>query len=406
MIFCSTAERSQDLVSADADQELLGRRARITTAAVRAAYAWSVRERDRRAFKEVARMTGVIMVELGPDRGPVTPMDLIRCLRRPLGPLLPPLTTVAESGDSRIEGISLLTADDVLSPEAYEIGSDYVREVIGGLDPGHDWLPKWSWMRAEDLEHQLFGALIGPGKQSTYTASRRFLIEHPAGPLQTLAEKCTSAGAERLPGAYIPIPHEQTWVTSAGRVWWPCPVCRWPMDVKERLVRCRYSQHKATFQVVERAKSGVTLSVINASPSSSARPKLPQPRPADDAVQIIEAGWRFIVVPGASELRIYEQLNKPGVSIDLYPGFDAYDMDIRVGDRRWDVDVKEHSTVEGLVRHVREKPPVGRYLVLPHSHAHQVHGARAALDDYTVWTEAELITDVKSALRRWKRVSS
>lgn len=71
------------------DTSVLDRRARITSAALRAAYAWSVRDRELRAFDEVARMTGVVMFELGPGRGPVAPLDLVRCLRRPLGALLP-----------------------------------------------------------------------------------------------------------------------------------------------------------------------------------------------------------------------------------------------------------------------------------------------------------------------------
>src|SRR5690348_16289457 len=71
--------------------DVLDRRARIASAALRAAYAWSVRDRERRAFGEICRMVGVVMFELGPGTGPATPTDLIAYLRQPLGGLLPVL---------------------------------------------------------------------------------------------------------------------------------------------------------------------------------------------------------------------------------------------------------------------------------------------------------------------------
>ncbi len=63
---------------------------RVVAAALRAAYAWTVRRQRHEAMREVARMTGVIMEAHGPGRGPTTPLDLIGCLRRPLE-LLPAL---------------------------------------------------------------------------------------------------------------------------------------------------------------------------------------------------------------------------------------------------------------------------------------------------------------------------
>jgi hypothetical protein len=69
-----------------------------------------------------------------------------------LGALLPPL---ADGGDDRsggcVDELVLLGPDGALTDAAYDIGSDYVREVIGGLDQGRDWLPSWSWMRANDV---------------------------------------------------------------------------------------------------------------------------------------------------------------------------------------------------------------------------------------------------------------
>jgi hypothetical protein len=71
------------------DASLAARRGRVVTAAVRAAFAWSAGDRDVRAFREIARMTGVVMEALGPGQGPVTPGELVTALQRPLGEILP-----------------------------------------------------------------------------------------------------------------------------------------------------------------------------------------------------------------------------------------------------------------------------------------------------------------------------
>jgi hypothetical protein len=160
---------------------VLERRARVVSAALRAAYAWSARGRQSEAFGEVARMTGVIMFELGPGTGPATPTDLVRCLHEPLAGLLRglPAGLDPDAGPS-VERVRLL-ADGALTDEAYEVGSDFIREVIGGRDPGRDWLPSWSWMRAEDIERQTFTKLIAAGSAEVYRTTRQFLIEHLRG---------------------------------------------------------------------------------------------------------------------------------------------------------------------------------------------------------------------------------
>ncbi|MDQ3578799.1 MAG: hypothetical protein M3443_14660 [Actinomycetota bacterium] len=68
---------------------------RVVIAALRAAYAWSVRLADHRAMHEVARMTGVVMAEHGPGIGPVTPREFADALHGELGALsaLPTATT-------------------------------------------------------------------------------------------------------------------------------------------------------------------------------------------------------------------------------------------------------------------------------------------------------------------------
>lgn len=174
------------------------------------------------------------------------------------------------------------------------------------------------------------------------------------------------------------------------------------MDVADVIVRCRYTYHPAVFQVVERSRSRPQLIRTNPRPGK-VEGAPPTARPAGSAMQVDDPIWRFIVVPGASELRMARALGKRGADVELFPGFDRYDLDIRVGDRRWQVDVKEHATAEGLLRHLDEKPPKARYVVIPDSHAGQAAVLRAAQDQYEILTETELLTEVSVTVRRERR---
>src|SRR5215831_15852672 len=118
------------------------RRAVVTTAALRSAVAWSRRAGEARVWREIARMTGVIMNARGPD-GPVTPAELVALLYRPLGYLLPSLDE-----PSALDAVTLLDADGELSEAAMEIACDYSHALFDGRDPATEWLPWWAWQCA------------------------------------------------------------------------------------------------------------------------------------------------------------------------------------------------------------------------------------------------------------------
>jgi hypothetical protein len=97
------------------------RQSRVVAACLRAAYAWSERESHPAAMREVARMTGVVMEALGPGRGPVTPMTLIECLRRPLGEL-----ASLAGGDLGEEiAAAVLLDGDRLADAVYDLACEY-----------------------------------------------------------------------------------------------------------------------------------------------------------------------------------------------------------------------------------------------------------------------------------------
>ena len=82
---------------------------------------------------------------------------------------------------SPLDGVVLLDGDDRLTDGAMDIACDYNQVLFHGRDPASDWLPGWAWQRGEQVERLLFQSLIQSGGQDAYVASRRFVIERPAG---------------------------------------------------------------------------------------------------------------------------------------------------------------------------------------------------------------------------------
>ncbi|SRR6266705_470118 len=329
------------------DASVAARRGRVVTAAVRAAFAWSARDRDVHAFRELARMTGVVMEALGPGQGPVTPGELVAALQRPLGEFLPvPVGLGATDAMDAIADAVLLTGDGRLTDAVFEVGCEYVQDVLATLDPATDWLPSWTWMQAEQVERKVFGRLIDGASDDDYRVARQFLVEFPAGEEEALVDAANQRGARRV-ARYEPVDAEQVHQDHRGRRWWwPCPMCRWPMRVDSVLVRCAYGPHLARYQV--RLASG------NGRPSllqaADGAPAPGRALPAAGAVRVDTAVWRFITVPGAAELRMADRLRRLGATVVLWPSKDLYDLHVAAGRKTWTVDVKDSHAPGGGAR--------------------------------------------------------
>src|SRR5215467_7320446 len=89
----------------------------ITSAALRAAVAWTRKEEEPRAWRELSRMTGVLMHALGPARGPSSPLEVVEFLRHPLAKLLDP-----EAAFDELNDLVFLDSEDRLTDAAVEIG--------------------------------------------------------------------------------------------------------------------------------------------------------------------------------------------------------------------------------------------------------------------------------------------
>ena len=366
---------------------------RAVTAAIRAGYAWSVRRERSEAWMEIARMTGVIMRAHGPGRGPVTPAELVTALRRPLRAWLP----TAQGVSGPLGDLVILDEDDRLTDATYEIGCDHTVELlVGQEDPGARWLPGWRVHRAEQIEKAAFQTLLS-GDDDAYTKARRFVVEHPAGDAKELMHARHDRAVPALP-PYAEIPMDR----QCDGLWWPCPVCRWPMHVRATQVRCDFPRHDAVYG----------LSTDGRKPALHAlggRRRVPKPKPVDGAVCVDESVWRYIVVPGVVEVRLHDRIATiPGVQARLYPQRDLYDIDCGPADadsdqsRPWSftLDVKDYASAWALARHLQEKPIAANRLVLPRYRRDQLHELRRLFGESVVTTEDLVVREIRRTAAR------
>ncbi|WFF08715.1 hypothetical protein O7622_09255 [Micromonospora sp. WMMD1076] len=383
----------------------------VLAAVLRAAYAWSVRHTGAAAVKEVARMTGVLMAAHGPGVGPVTPGELAEALHRRLG-LLP---AIADCDDREISD-AILLADDCLTDQAYDLACEYAGPLGAAIDKGSR-LPSWTMMRAEQIQAAAREAMAESGRQQDYVASRRFLIEHPAATSRAeLRELLSVAGVSLPPGGYQAIPAEQRHRARDGvDWWWPCPICRWPMAVTGDRVRCRYRPHTASYRIARtpwarsRSRPGVApetgprsrhrIRPVLTRTDPGPRVAMPAAQPAADAVCVETGIWRFVVVPGASELRLYRKLTRLGAAVELWPDLDAYDLLVTVGSMAYKIDLKEYRSTRRLLEKLRDARPDVEIL-LPDTHDRQLGVLQDALPRAVrVTTERRFVSRIRNQLK-------
>jgi hypothetical protein len=370
---------------ADPPGSVAARQSRLVAACLRAAYAWSERESLPGAMREVARMTGVVMEALGPGCGPVTPVQLVGCLRQPLGEL-----AALAGGDPDDELVAIVLLDeDHLADAAFDLASEYALNLTAAAETA-PWLPSWTRMRAEQVEHEAFAALKESGDDAAYARAREFLVSYPAGRREDLARQAATARAR--PVKYSDLTADQQYAFGGAIWWWPCPVCRWPMAVTGDSVRCRYRPHNASYQALR----GRTGSPPRLHRTGDRVPAPPTACPADSAACVEPGIWRFIVVPGASELRIAADLRNLGATVVMWPQGDTYDLHVTTGSLDRKLDIKEYRSVRRLVGDLRDKPPHAAVL-LPRNCEHQAELITATLPSLTVCKESVLRRQVRQS---------
>jgi hypothetical protein len=372
--------------------DLRSRRGILATAALRASVAWTRRDTEPRAWGEVARMAGVVMHVNGPGRGLTTPAELVAALHQPLSLLLDDPESTA------LDELVLVGPEGELSDDAMEIVCDYTQALFDGEDPASQWLPSWAWQRAEQIQRQLFQDLIQAGDATVYTASRRFLVEHPAGDVRALIDARRAMNARQVAN-YIEIPRERLHRFSLGEdglCWWPCPVCRWPMKVNGQRVGCTYRPHAAQFLLADIADALGRPQLVQVSVPALV---VPVAHGARSAQCVEPAVWRFVTVPGVPELDLERRLLIPdlGLKVKMYPLKDMFDALVAAPDgRSWSVDVKDHADAMGIV----DDPPRAEYVAVPSYRRAQVNQLRRLLPGKSVHTVAALCREIRGHASR------
>jgi hypothetical protein len=202
-----------------------------------------------------------------------------------------------------------------------------------------------------------------------YTKFRKFIIDHPWASEREILDLAT--GARLHPDqVYERIGSECVITRHGAELFAPCPVCGWPMREWDGQVCCVSDQCRtrgARFVCV----SGSELRALG----SLAAPELV----ARDGHRRLRHGlWRYTVLPGLVELQLCASLKRlAGVSVELWPNLDRYDLDVRYEEHHWMVDVKDHASLYRLVRRLREQPPnFPLYIVVPDHREQQVPALR------------------------------
>lgn len=390
-------------------EERLLRRDKLVTAAIRAGYAWTAFDAEKDAWLELARMAGVVMNACGPGQGPNTSSALVRALSRPLRQMAPAIFEDDPVGDLTICHGDGRDKEVQLSDNVYEYGCEHIVDLLEGENETgrQGWMPTWAWTRAELIERQAFAAIQEDSSDREYTAHRRCIVENPAGIRQQIVDKLSDVRGDRRQVRYALIPPERRF---EGDFWWPCPVCRWPMRVRDTEVRCQYSPHNAVYYVRTKRERGKPM----LQPRDGDVPRQPRTRRfhadgPDRTVCVEQAVWRYIVVPGISELELFNQLKRlrpRGVKVDLWPGKDTYDITVRIPALQWTkhLDLKDVTHATHLAERIIAKPPAAPTIVLPN---HRGTAQRDELDDllnpryrFEVVLARDVVKDVKRQLRK------
>ncbi len=380
------------------DTALSRRRTKILTAAIRAAHAWTVRHEESRAWREIMSMTGVVN-SLCPQQRALTPAEFVDCLSRPMSRLAPDVFE-----NDPLGSLTVLEWDE-LSDDVWSDGCTAIMELLHKGDQGRGWLPSWTWTRQEAVQNEAFLAIKTGADDRLYVARRRFVVEHPVGGVGEIADLCVEAGID-MPVPYTPLPADRV---HDGRWWWPCPVCKWPMRVNGSQVRCTYQYHQAHYSI----RTGTTA---DGRPRLQRRdPRVPRTPAARErrtqgpqrTVCVEHAVWRFIVVPGVEELRLYLKWHgKEPLEVALWPGRDLYDVEFTIACLGWSlaVDLKDVASASALADKIRDKPLAAKTIVIPD---HRGHGQKIELQDllpdYTVWLVEDVNREVAKQLARARK---
>lgn len=204
-----------------------------------------------------------------------------------------------------------------------------------------DWACASPDVEAELSEQRLMRSVLttcrAANAQKAYTEFRKLLINCPVLTLQELQQKRSSPDlillAEHLREAYLEAPYS---CLVDGR-FYCCANCgNLLLRTTKGLLTCEN----------ERCRQGQT----NIAQRSYG---------AEEGIFWLRRGLRrFVAAPGKCEMELYNKfMNEPGLAVELWPAFDAYDLRLTFPDRDvWAIDVKDWANPFLLARRVDPIP--------------------------------------------------
>lgn len=204
-----------------------------------------------------------------------------------------------------------------------------------------------------------------PNAAAVYTSFRRFLVEHAWAPVSDAALMSRTVGVD-LARLFGEVPADARVVVSDAEFFFPCPRCSWPMALQGESLSCARS---ATC-----IKAGARYRHLDGKLVALSRSEPPAPVACSGNAALRPGLWRYTVLPGLEELSLQKRLLAiPEVEVELWPFIDAYDLDVRLRDHQWRVDVKDHVSPMRLARHLAERPArEPTWIVVPDERRDQV----------------------------------
>lgn len=255
-------------------------------------------------------------------------------------------------------------------------------------------------LREEVEQETVYLALSKQGIQATYENGREDLIRYPAGTIDALAEL-------RLPPTVAGFYTDITYGSVHQGWWYACPICHWPMRLTLRKsagslvgsARCWHAPHAEMgaaylFRPTD-DRSAPALQPESRPERPSGRESvlfpgidtIPQPMPAEKHKALARGIWRYTTIPGIPELALRDRLVERGLTVDMWPAMDAYDLLVTIPGTTtsFKVDVKDYTsatTLGSLIRAQEGDRGGASWLVVPDYRAGQVPLLSGVCDEY------------------------
>lgn len=204
-----------------------------------------------------------------------------------------------------------------------------------------------------------------PDAAEVYTSFRKFLVEHAWASVADAARLCRTVGVD-LARLFSEVPVDARVVVGETEYFFPCLRCGWPMALQGESLSCARSPSCI--------KAGARYRHLDGKLVALGRLEPPAPVVCSGNAALRPGLWRYTVLPGLEELSLQKRLLAiPEVEVELWPFIDAYDLDVRLRDHRWRVDVKDHVSPMRLARHLAERPArEPTWIVVPDERRDQV----------------------------------